>query len=46
VDTTSARNKGQATRSLGVGEAQLNRPGMPVEVATAYAFLASPMDPI
>ncbi|KAF2142038.1 uncharacterized protein K452DRAFT_227474 [Aplosporella prunicola CBS 121167] len=28
--------------SLGVGQAPLNRPGMPVEVATAYVFLASP----
>jgi len=28
---------------LGVGMAPLPRPGMPVEVANAYVFLASPM---
>lgn len=27
--------------SLGVQEAALQRPGMPVEMATAYVFLAS-----
>jgi len=29
--------------SLGVSEAPLTRPGMPVEVAGAYVYLASPM---
>ena len=29
--------------ALGVGEAPLQRPGMPIEVAVAYVFLASPM---
>ncbi len=29
--------------SLGVSEAPLQRPGMPIEVATAYVFLASPL---
>lgn len=28
--------------NLGVEEAPLGRPGMPIEVATAYVFLASP----
>jgi len=35
-------NPPEAMDSLGVSEAPLNRPGMPVEVATAYVFLASP----
>ena len=34
--------KSEDMKALGVGEAPLNRPGMPVEVATAYIFLASP----
>jgi len=29
-------------KNLGVGVAPLNRPGMPIEIATAYVFLASP----
>lgn len=29
-------------KGLGVDEAPLQRPGMPIEVATAYVFLASP----
>ncbi|KAK8160587.1 short chain dehydrogenase/ reductase-like protein [Phyllosticta citrichinensis] len=32
----------EAMKGLGVGKEPLNRPGMPVEVATAYVFLASP----
>lgn len=28
---------------LGVNQEPLQRPGMPVEVATAYIFLASPL---
>ncbi|CBY01201.1 hypothetical protein IAQ61_012073 [Plenodomus lingam] len=32
-----------AMESLGVGACPLNRPGMPVEMATAYVYLASPM---
>lgn len=35
-------NPAEVMKGLGVGEAPLNRPGMPVEVATAYVFLASP----
>ncbi|KAF2083902.1 short chain dehydrogenase/ reductase-like protein [Saccharata proteae CBS 121410] len=35
-------NPPEALKGLGVGQAPLNRPGMPVEVATAYVFLASP----
>ena len=31
-----------ALKGIGVAEAPLARPGMPVEVATAYVFLASP----
>lgn len=30
-------------KNIGVNEAPIGRPGMPVEVATAYVFLASPM---
>lgn len=29
--------------SLGVGNTPLGRPGMPIEVAGAYVFLASPL---
>ncbi|KAJ9642023.1 hypothetical protein H2201_005948 [Coniosporium apollinis] len=36
-------NPPEAMEALGVGEAPLNRPGMPIEVATAYVFLASPL---
>ncbi|KKY16664.1 putative short chain dehydrogenase reductase family protein [Phaeomoniella chlamydospora] len=36
-------NPSSAMDSLGVGEAPLGRPGMPVEVAGAYVFLASPL---
>ncbi|KAL0264434.1 hypothetical protein SLS55_000384 [Diplodia seriata] len=35
-------NPPEVMKGLGVGEAPLNRPGMPVECATAYVFLASP----
>lgn len=35
-------NPKEAMDSLGVSEAPLQRPGMPIEVATAYVFLASP----
>jgi len=35
-------NPKEAMDSLGVGQTPLNRAGMPVEVATAYVFLASP----
>lgn len=35
-------NPPEAMDSLGVGETPLNRPGMPVEVATAYVFLTLP----
>jgi len=30
-------------KNLGVDKAPLQRPGMPIEVATAYVFLASPL---
>ncbi|GAB7353566.1 hypothetical protein MBLNU459_g3996t2 [Dothideomycetes sp. NU459] len=36
-------NAPETMKGLGVGEAPLNRPGMPIEVATAYVFLASPL---
>jgi NAD(P)-dependent dehydrogenase (short-subunit alcohol dehydrogenase family) len=36
-------NPAEAMDSLGVSEAPLQRPGMPIEVATAYVFLASPL---
>jgi len=36
-------NPPEAMDSLGVQEAPLQRPGMPIEVATAYVFLASPL---
>ncbi|KAK5145903.1 hypothetical protein LTR04_001187 [Oleoguttula sp. CCFEE 6159] len=35
-------NPAENMKGLGVGSAPLNRPGMPIEVATAYVFLASP----
>ncbi|KAF2764419.1 tropinone reductase 1 [Teratosphaeria nubilosa] len=36
-------NPAEAMEGLGVGMAPLPRPGMPVECATAYVFLASPL---
>ena len=36
-------NPPEAMKNIGVGTAPLNRPGMPVEVAGAYVFLASPL---
>ncbi|EMC98127.1 hypothetical protein BAUCODRAFT_105180 [Baudoinia panamericana UAMH 10762] len=36
-------NPADAMEGLGVGMAPLPRPGMPIEVATAYVFLASPL---
>ncbi|KIY04041.1 uncharacterized protein Z520_00733 [Fonsecaea multimorphosa CBS 102226] len=36
-------NPPEAMSALGVQEAPLQRPGMPVEMATAYVFLASPL---
>ncbi|KIW33449.1 uncharacterized protein PV07_00301 [Cladophialophora immunda] len=36
-------NPPEAMSALGVEEAPLQRPGMPVEMATAYIFLASPL---
>ncbi|CAO2649653.1 Nn.00g070380.m01.CDS01 [Neocucurbitaria sp. VM-36] len=36
-------NPVDAMDSLGVGACPLNRPGMPVEMATAYVYLASPL---
>nr|OQO18079.1 hypothetical protein B0A51_14699 [Rachicladosporium sp. CCFEE 5018] len=32
-----------AMKGLGINEAPINRPGMPVEIGTAYVFLASPL---
>jgi len=36
-------NPAENMKNIGVGTAPLNRPGMPVEIATAYVYLASPM---
>lgn len=36
-------NPDEAMDSIGVDEAPLGRPGMPIEVAGAYVFLASPL---
>jgi NAD(P)-dependent dehydrogenase (short-subunit alcohol dehydrogenase family) len=36
-------NPAEAMDSLGVSEAPLQRPGMLIEVAAAYVFLASPL---
>lgn len=36
-------NPAENMEALGVGAAPLQRPGMPIEVAVAYVFLASPM---
>ena len=36
-------NAPEDVKDIGVSEAPMQRPGMPVEVATAYVFLASPM---
>lgn len=36
-------NPPDALKGLGVGAEPLNRPGMPVEMATAYVLLASPL---
>ena len=36
-------NPKEAMDSLGVQSAPLQRPGMPIEVAGAYVFLASPL---
>jgi NAD(P)-dependent dehydrogenase (short-subunit alcohol dehydrogenase family) len=33
----------EAMDSLGVGACPLNRPGMPVEIATCFVLLASPL---
>jgi NAD(P)-dependent dehydrogenase (short-subunit alcohol dehydrogenase family) len=35
-------NSEEDMKNLGVGVAPLNRAGMPIEIATAYVFLASP----
>lgn len=36
-------NPAEAMKDLGIGMSPLPRPGMPVEVATAYVFLAGPL---
>jgi NAD(P)-dependent dehydrogenase (short-subunit alcohol dehydrogenase family) len=36
-------NPADALEGMGINEAPMGRPGMPVEVGTAYVFLASPM---
>lgn len=36
-------NPADAMKNLSVGTSPKNRPGMPIEVATAYVFLASPL---
>jgi len=36
-------NPEDALEGMGINEAPMRRPGMPVEVGTAYVFLASPL---
>ncbi|KAK5950069.1 hypothetical protein OHC33_008784 [Knufia fluminis] len=43
LQPATKNNPPEAMDSLGVAEAPLQRPGMPIEVAVAYVFLASPM---
>jgi len=43
LQPATKNNPPSAMDSLGVEEAPLSRPGMPIEVATAYVFLASPL---
>jgi len=43
LQPATKNNPAEAMDSLGVGTAPMDRPGMPVEVATAYVFLASPL---
>ena len=43
LQPATKNNPPEAMDSLGVEEAPLQRPGMPIEVATAYVFLASPL---
>ncbi|KAF2759892.1 NAD(P)-binding protein [Pseudovirgaria hyperparasitica] len=43
LQPATKNNPPDAMNALGVGECPLNRPGMPVEVATAYILLASPL---
>ncbi|KAF2396681.1 NAD(P)-binding protein [Trichodelitschia bisporula] len=44
LQSATKGNPPEAMEGLGThGEEPLNRPGMPVEVATAYVFLASPL---
>jgi len=43
LQSATKGNPAEAMDSLGVGACPLNRPGMPIEMATAYVFLASPL---
>lgn len=43
LQPATKNNPPEAMQKLGVGMSPLPRPGMPIEVATAYVFLASPM---
>lgn len=43
LQPATKNNPADAMNSLGIGACPLNRPGMPVEVATAYVLLASPL---
>ncbi|KAI4151782.1 MAG: hypothetical protein LQ340_003306 [Diploschistes diacapsis] len=43
LQPATKNNPPENMKNLGVGTAPLNRPGMPVEVAGAYVFLASPL---
>jgi len=43
LQPATKNNPPEAMQKLGVGMSPLPRPGMPVEVATAYVFLASPL---
>ncbi|KAK5064290.1 hypothetical protein LTR84_000123 [Exophiala bonariae] len=43
LQPATKNNPPEAMDSLGVQEAPLQRPGMPIEVATAYVLLASPL---
>jgi NAD(P)-dependent dehydrogenase (short-subunit alcohol dehydrogenase family) len=43
LQPATKNNPPEAMDKLGVGMCPLNRPGMPVEVATSYVYLASPM---
>ena len=43
LQPATKNNPAESMDSLGVGACPLNRPGMPVEMATCYVHLASPL---